>query len=147
MKTFVRFAMVLLLLCLSGCFRTDSNGTENRQVETVTKTTEIREVLHEGVTVSLKTTTYTQTVSKEQANWESQQNSTVQPPQLGGLLGSLASGGILGGGPLLDVGTIIGTIFGGKKVYDKVRDAPPRSPQPRQHQVDNTVRRPEEEIQ
>lgn len=123
---------ITILVLLSSCtlVRTQEVTKEVKETQTITKTTELREVIAEdGSKIVLKTDTYEEAISEEVA--EAERDSKVSVP--------LPSPATVGKGVLASLGippSLIDSImlalglYGGKKGYDTVRDANPRKHKP-----------------
>lgn len=138
----VRLLICTLVLSLTSC--TWSNRESTAHVESkrtsVTETTKLREVFApDGSIAVLEELIFTRTISDEVADERSKHTTSV--PVGSTLLGLGA--GVSGLGPIADVGMTILTFLTGKKIYNTVRDAPPREPKPQKPQV--KARREEDE--
>ncbi len=137
--------LVSLSLCvflLAGCsfFRTETKQETNTETNTVTHEVELREEIIDGKKYVLRTDRLTDTKSKETAEVISQKKTDFNLPDPAGLLSNVTTGN-----PIIDGGIALIMGFAGKKGYDKVRDASPRTPQkPTQAEV-RVVRRKEDE--
>ena len=92
--------LLILFICLQGCslFRTETNSSKD--IESVTKTVELREEVHGEAKVVLKTTTYQTSTSKEVARAEQNTSSPLAATVVG------AVGGLTGMGGLIDTAVV-----------------------------------------
>lgn len=92
--------LLILFICLQGCslFRTEVDSTKD--IETVTKTVEIRQEVVGDQIMDLKTTTYTNQTSKEVAHAEQRTSSPLASTIAG------AGFSLTGAGPLLDTAVV-----------------------------------------
>ena len=115
---------LIVLILFSSCtlVRVAEETKKISEINTVTKTTEIRQEYHNDLLVDLKTETFSETLSKEIANIDKAR--AYSAPPLGQAAGFLSK--LTGGGWVEMLLAAVGAL-GAKKGYDVVRDSKPRN--------------------